>query len=296
LSAFAWSAAVDDFWERNLILRVVAGSTAHGLATSTSDLDTRGVCIPPPRYLLGLSAFEQHESDGGDHVVYALAKFVRLALAGNPNIIETLYVAPDHVLHMTDAGRALLAARDLFVTRQVGERFARYGIDQLQRIERHHRWLSDPPKRKPTPEQWDATISANGHAVFPSGDAERAYRAALKHWQHYERWRADRNPQRAALEERYGYDTKHAMHLCRLLSMGREILVEGVVRVQRPDAAWLHSIRDGAWSYEELWAWAREQLDALPTWVASSPLPDTADTDAAEALVIRLQRAFLVST
>src|SRR6185369_13533316 len=78
--ARAWSSGVAEFWNENLILRVLAGSRAHGLETAESDEDSRGVCIPDKRCLLGLSQFEQWESAGGDHVVYALAKFARLAI------------------------------------------------------------------------------------------------------------------------------------------------------------------------------------------------------------------------
>ena len=112
-----------DFWEEGLILRTLSGSRAHGLAREDSDTDTRGVCIPPARYLLGLGEFEQHESSGGDHVTYALAKFVRLALQGNPNILESLYTHPDDVLHITDAGRELVDSRACFLSKQVGKRF-----------------------------------------------------------------------------------------------------------------------------------------------------------------------------
>ncbi|MFA5507564.1 MAG: nucleotidyltransferase domain-containing protein, partial [Vulcanimicrobiota bacterium] len=63
-----------------LLLRVRSGSQAHGLATPESDQDSRGVCIPPLNYLFGLSSFEQWESEGGDHVIFSLQKFVRLAL------------------------------------------------------------------------------------------------------------------------------------------------------------------------------------------------------------------------
>jgi len=37
-----------EFWERNLILRVVAGSRAHGLDREGSDEDTRGVTARSP--------------------------------------------------------------------------------------------------------------------------------------------------------------------------------------------------------------------------------------------------------
>ena len=80
--------SMEEFWKRNLILHVVSGSRACGLARAGSDEDTRGVCIPPKEFLLGLQTFEQHENETQDHVVFALANFVRLALQANPNIIE----------------------------------------------------------------------------------------------------------------------------------------------------------------------------------------------------------------
>ncbi len=275
-----------------MILRVLAGSRAHGLATPDSDTDTRGACIPPERYLIGLSAFEQHADEHGDHVTYTLGKFVRLALDGNPNILETLYTDERHVRHATVAGRRLRDARGLFLTRTVGERFVRYAGDQLSRVERHHRWLVDPPAGVPNPQEWGG-VRDQGRWRFPTIDAERGHRAALQHWQQYEGWRANRNPARAELEARHGYDTKHAMHLCRLLAMGREILLDGVVRVARPDAQWLRGVRDGALSYEELLAWAEPFLEDLPAWLAGSSLPAEPDHDAAEALVIDLHRAAL---
>src|SRR5690606_29076725 len=100
---------------------------------------------------------------------------------------------------------------------------------------------------------------------------ERANRSAQAEWQRYRAWLASRHPERAALEARYGYDTKHGAHLVRLYTMGREILETGRVHVWRGpggpgDREHLLAIRAGAWSYDELVAWAERQqaeLDAL---------------------------------
>jgi len=283
---------MDEFWERNLILRVLSGSHAYGLAHPGSDQDTRGVCIPPKEYLLGLKTFEQHEDEAHNHTVFALAKFARLALQGNPNIIETLFVDPRHILFISRYGERLITARHIFLSRRVGERFSRYAIDQLRRIEGHHRWLVNPPDHQPTPEEFGAS-AFEGRYRFPHTDAERAYRAALAHWNDYQTWRRHRNPERAELEARYGYDTKHAMHLLRLLRIGEEILREGVVRVLRPDAEWLLGVRDGGLTYEEVVQMASKHEANLPRLVEQSSLPSEPDTKAAEALVIDLQETFL---
>lgn len=287
---------IEPYGGGRLVLKVVCGSRAHGLSTEESDTDTRGVCIPGGRALLGLSTFEQEESEGGDHVIFAMAKFVRLALQGNPNIIETLYTEGEHLLLLDgDYGKPLRDIRNEFLSRQVGERFMRYGLDQLKRMERHHRWLKSPPPKKPGPEDFGA-MRDTGRYRFPNSDAEKAYRAALKHFNEYERWRKGRNPKRAGLEERYGYDTKHAMHLCRLLKMGAEILTECVVAVHRSDAEWLLGIRRGAMPYDDLLAWAQTEMARLPGLMANSKLPSQPNARLAEDMLVELQARFLAET
>jgi hypothetical protein len=48
---------------------------------------------------------------------------------------------------------------------------------------------------------------------------------------------------RTELVDKFGYDTKHAMHLVRLIRMAKEILIEGVVHVYRDDREELMDIR-----------------------------------------------------
>jgi hypothetical protein len=285
----------EPFWERNLLLRVRSGSRAYGLDTPQSDVDSRGVCVPPRRFLLGLSTFEQHESEGGDHVVYALAKFARLALEGNPNLIETLFTEPPDILHLHPLGERLFEARRLFLSRRVGQRFGGYATAQLKRMAGHHRWLNDPPLHQPGPAEFGAREHEGGFR-FPDTHAERSYQAALKHWNHYQTWRRQRNPARAALEERHGYDTKHAMHLVRLLRMGTEILTDGEVRVRRPDAEELRAIRAGSLRYEDLLEMARREDARIAELEARSPLPEQPDAEAIETLIEEIQTEFLFGT
>jgi hypothetical protein len=102
---------------------------------------------------------------------------------------------------------------------------------------------------------------------------ERQFTAKAREWKKYQKWVATRNPARAALEAKWGYDTKHAMHLVRLLRMCREVLTTGVLHVRRPDAADLLEIRNGSWAYEDLVAWANALNRELAQLVLTSPLP-----------------------
>src|SRR5690606_27726004 len=90
--------------------------------------------------------------------------------------------------------------------------------------------------------------------VVSALNAEKKYRAAMKHWDSYQTRKTHRNPARAELERQHGYDTKHAMHLIRLMRMGLEVLESGDLRVRRDDADELSAIRDGAMSFDELLA------------------------------------------
>lgn len=116
------------------------------------------------------------------------------------------------------------------------------------------------------------------------------YNTAKERWQQYWTWKKNRNVARSELEEKFGYDTKHAMHLVRLLRMGAEALVEGKLHVYRTDAAELLEIRNGAWSYEEVVEYA-EKMDKLvrEELYLTTKLPKKPDIRLAAELVLQVQ-------
>jgi len=106
----------------------------------------------------------------------------------------------------------------------------------------------------------------------------------------YWSWKNNRNESRAELEESHGFDTKHAMHLVRLLRMGVEALRDEEIIVKRPDAEELLSIRNGAWTYEEIVAYA-EKMDkeVRDVWYKKTNLPKRPDLKFAAALLMDVQ-------
>lgn len=108
--------------------------------------------------------------------------------------------------------------------------------------------------------------------------------AQHKDWKSYWDWKKNRNPQRAELENKYGFDGKHASHLVRLMRMCKEILVTGNVIVKRPDAQELLDIRNGKFSYDELLEWAEKMDNELNDLYEKSSLPHSADYDAIDRL------------
>jgi uncharacterized protein len=137
--------------ERGLILRTTVGSVVHGLSNpGTDDRDELGVCIEPPRYLLGFQRFEHFvyrtQPDGVpsgpgdlDLTVYGLRRFCGLALKGSPTVLLPLFVEGEHVIARTDLGRALQALAPAFVSRNTGRAFLGYLDAQRKALtgERH---------------------------------------------------------------------------------------------------------------------------------------------------------------
>lgn len=118
---------------------------------------------------------------------------------------------------------------------------------------------------------------------------EEYNRAKEKH-KNYWTWKANRNAARSKLEEEFGYDSKHAMHLVRLLRMGEEILTTGQVIVKRPDAQELLAIRNGAWTYEQLIEYAEYTDNRIQNELYhTSSLPKHPDLKFAAKLLMEVQ-------
>lgn len=114
---------------------------------------------------------------------------------------------------------------------------------------------------------------------------KQLYKEAVDNWQHYWTWKKERNAARSELEEKYGYDTKHAAHLIRLLRMGVEILRGEGVKVFRPDAQELLSIRNGAFTYEQIVTHAEELDKELHSLYETTKLAFNVDQDKADEIL-----------
>ena len=294
-----------------VIYETVHGSTAYGLTRAGSDIDVKGVVIGPAGWYLGVSGGPEQIDLSPDHVRYDIRKFFRLAVDANPTVLELLWTPDEHHRVVTDAGWKLIDARNGFLSRRVAERFGRYALAQLTRIRTHRAWLQSPPVGAPTRSQFglpDRTVIpahqlAAADVMLERGDLgdadvspnfidlltrEKRYKAAQTQWRHYNDWLKHRNPVRSDLEKRFGYDTKHGMHLVRLQRMALEILTTGTVNVFRPDRDELLAIRDGAWAFDELETRTSDLAALIDDAARQSPLPDRPDEAALDRLCVEL--------
>jgi predicted nucleotidyltransferase len=116
------------------------------------------------------------------------------------------------------------------------------------------------------------------------------YNLSKEKWKQYWTWKDNRNEKRSELEEQHGYDTKHAMHLVRLLRMGFEVLRDEEIIVKRPDAKELLEIRGGSLSYEEVVKYA-EDMDkqVREVWYKKTNLPKKPNVKYAAQLLMEVQ-------
>jgi len=151
--------------KKHTIFLTLAGSRAYGFASPDSDWDYRGVAIPPLDTYIGIKdRFEQSTDQKTRHLwknypgvvepeadmqVYELTKFVRLATQCNPSIIEILFTDPSTHLIKHPVMDRLLDNNRMFLSKQAKDRFCGYAFSQLKRIQRHKKWLDNPPTKCP---------------------------------------------------------------------------------------------------------------------------------------------------
>ena len=121
---------------------------------------------------------------------------------------------------------------------------------------------------------------------------EREYKRAREQYTSWVNWKQNRNKDRAILEEKSGYDTKHASHLVRLMRMGWEILTLGKVIVKRPDREEILAIKNGGWSYDRVMEYAKEMRSRLDSAYTITKLPKSVDGEKINKLYHQLNEEY----
>ena len=125
----------------NLLL-AYRGSVAHNLyipssePNSTDDVDLIGICIPSLDYYFGLKTYGSRgtveiKENNLDIVIFEFKKLIQMLSGCNPNVLSLLWTKPEHFLNITRAGQMLIDNRDLFLSKQVYEKFGGYAKGQL---------------------------------------------------------------------------------------------------------------------------------------------------------------------
>lgn len=212
-------------------------------------------------------------------------RFLLNPLKGKPN--RTDYGLPDVSMFPTAQIKAVIHAALDYIIEEERPNF----IDELDGIYGDYvvpllaRFVK--PEERSTAMDWlQVGIKAQANTFLALGNKylkeeyydiakkELEYYEATKEWERYVQWQKTRNKKRAEFELLYGYDTKHAAHLVRLMNMGAEILATGKVNVDRTniDAELLRAIRNGAWTYDQVENYAEEMDEKLGELYKTSTL------------------------
>ncbi len=121
-----------------VILQGVVGSTAYGLAREGSDVDRLGVFVAPTVEVAGLDWHSRKESQvrtKPDVTLHEVGKYLRLALACNPTILELLYL--EGYEEQRAVGLRLVKMRHAFLSESgVRAAYGGYARQQAHRLAR----------------------------------------------------------------------------------------------------------------------------------------------------------------
>lgn len=121
----------------NVLLSGIVGSTAYGLAHAGSDVDRLGVFAAPTEMLHGLRRpKESYVSTAPDRTLHEAVKWCRLALGGNPTVMELVWLPPELYEVRTPLGDELIGIRTSFLCAgRVRDAYLGYAAQQFRRLE-----------------------------------------------------------------------------------------------------------------------------------------------------------------
>ena len=120
------------------------------------------------------------------------------------------------------------------------------------------------------------------------------YAKHLRDYTRYQKWLKERNPVRYENNKDYRYDSKNVMHCFRLLNMAIEIAKGEGVHVNREniDRDFLLSVRNHAYSYEELMEMLKAKEEELDKAIETCTIPDECDINVVNETLIKIRKEY----
>jgi len=237
----------------------VGGSEAHGAKVGKSDdLDLYGIYIPSPEQALGVTEYEppetgQKRAKQPEHFVRSTASDDR---RNGPDDIDLILYSLRKWAGMAVSGNPT-ALHFLFT-----------------------------PNSAPSPEVWEGHIRPNLNA-FLSSHAGFHFLEFAKHMLRTLKGEGvGKRGQRWDLIHEFGYDTKAAMHLIRVIGEGIELMRHGTITLPRPERDLLIAIRTGKYgTLADVEAVAQRGFAELESARNLSKLPENTDRERVSQVV-----------
>lgn len=122
----------------------------------------------------------------------------------------------------------------------------------------------------------------------------KAHQDAIKKlWE----WKTNRNEKRSVLEEHFGYDTKNAAHLIRLLRSSQKIFKEGVYRprLEGDNLRVVKDVLNGKYTYDEVISMSKELNQSIEVLVEKSQFQDSVPKEVANNVLLSVLKKFYSS-
>ncbi|MEN8220897.1 MAG: nucleotidyltransferase domain-containing protein [Pseudomonadota bacterium] len=305
----------------NKIIEIRVGSHLYGTNTPTSDFDYSGVFLPIKEFVFGFQKVEEvdlstkdkdeagkNTQNAVDRKLYEFRKFVKLAMDNNPNIIEQLFVNEPNIIYINDAGQALLAQRQKFPHQGLLQKFKGYAFSQKHkmviRTDNFHELNNAFNYLKDYPEQKELLIELRDKRLpfikftrdyCVIGDLNLQKGIYVKKAVNMIEERLSKVGNRKSLITKYGFDTKFASNLIRLLLEGKELISEGEIKFPLSYKDTVLAIKQGQWTIKEVLDYA-DQLEAEIDMAAEkSDLPKKPRFDEIEKFTINLLEEHLIT-
>lgn len=117
----------------HVVYRCVVGSRAYGLDQDESDIDLRGIYLPPADLHWSLFGIPE-QLERGEEAYWEMQKFIVLALKANPNILECLYTPL--VQDVAPIAQELLDMRHSFMSKLIYQTYNGYVMSQFRKLQK----------------------------------------------------------------------------------------------------------------------------------------------------------------
>lgn len=306
----------------NIVLLTTGGSYAYGTNIETkdhvSDFDVRGIYLNSREEILTMNCRDKPiENHDLDCTIYPLKEIIKLLINVNPNTIEILGTKPKHLFICNSIGELLRNNIGLFLSKRVYASFGGYAIQQLRRLENalaHDSYPQDKKEKHILGSVEKQMLTFEDRYQNISDDSLKLYiDQSIKETMDKEIF-IDLNLNHYPLRDLKGmlcemrqiivdYDKlnhrnskkdrqhllKHGMHLIRLLLMGTEILQgKGINTYRTKDRDLLLNIRNGKYTYDEIFVMADKYNKEFDYAKKHSDLPDNPNISKINELVAEI--------
>lgn len=160
----------------NVLLSGIVGSTAYGLAGPDSDVDRLGIYAAPTAAFHGLTEPQETYADKApdpDYTMHEARKYARLALQGNPTVMELMWLPVKLLEYHTNLGGELRDIRSSFLSaKRVRAAYLGYASQQFRRLQKREdgSFSSDTRKRTSKHARHMARLLIQGSMLYRTGE------------------------------------------------------------------------------------------------------------------------------